>query len=646
MIYVFGHRINFLFGFLIFLLIAAFPEINKPPELDNIWWIQHDCLSDLSALSQKIKFIQPLKRAPHSLIQAANTSISLYLELPELFYLQTEATAKKTKIFMKIIDEKGKEGATIKLKKNGLYQQINLNKLFSKSKGQRPSKDESSSLGKQKEFFRLNANRLYFVSFVTKGPPEEAVIWKKLIFLLPQEKKFFSSSSTSLPLSHSPLVSSTSEAPKNKIGKKKALTKPDIFLYVIDALRQDHLGCYGYFRATSPCIDLFSQDSALFLKAYANSSWTRSSGATILTGLRPKNHRTMKREAVMPNDLMTIPEILKEVGYETLAVIANGNLHPVWGFAQGFDEFSYLGGLARSWQINETLFKLLDSRLRKPQRKPLFCLIWTIDPHDPYRPNKEDSNCFNIQEFQPLPETEGNLFVKIRAGEIKLTPSQEIYLKTLYDQVIRSNDRSFGQFLDFLKAKNNYERSVIILTSDHGEELFDHGSVGHGSSLYEEQIRVPLMIKAPLINPGKREIIAQHIDLLPTILEIIGLEKPAYLPGESLLSLEGKSRLVFSELNLDGYNLISLATNFGKIIYYQEQPGIQNFKPYFEFFKIQDPRETLPLRPQSFDEKFLQQTILLYCFSPDFPSPEAKFLKEIPQDLEKHLRSLGYLHYH
>ncbi len=574
----------------------------------SLSWTVRDLNPELQALSQEIRFLKPAPEGEGGLLQAANTSVTLFAELPPLFYLQAEQKAKrKTKALVKIISPQGKELKHFRLKSRVALLPV-----------------------------KLEQGGIYSLTFLTQGPADGYVLWKNLYLLVPEKE---------LPPAERP-ASHLSPPSEDKIffpsSKSSEVYRPDIFLYVIDALRPDHLGCYGYERKTSPQIDRFAQEAALYLRAYANSSWTRASAASILSGLRPKNHRTIGRNDVFSSDIITLPEILQKIGYETIAVVANGNIHPVYGFAQGFDDFKYLG-LVKSSRVQEEIAKILSRRAKMPQRQPLFLFIWTIDPHDPYEPESKDSKLFSAEEFEALPSVEGNLLITIRDGGIKLTPSQKLRLEALYDQEIYGNDRSFGRLIDLLKANKLYDRSIIILTADHGEQLFDHGSVGHGFNLYEEQIRVPLIIKAPFISPGKYKTRVQHIDLFPTILSSLGLERLDYLPGISLLDLKEEGRPLYFELNLDGHDLTALLEGQKKIIYAHRKTGDQASKPYWELFDEADRAELLPLAPESMEEKYLQQKVLIYRHLITSSSPEAAQQRQIPERLREHLRTLGYI---
>ena len=468
--------------------------------------------------------------------------------------------------------------------------------------------------------FSRRAGGIFELTLTAKGPPDGSVVWEKLLVQTADDL----------------------DPPAPPPQQATLSSRPDIFLYVVDALRADHLGCYGYLRDTSPRIDRFARKNTLCLNAYAQTSWTRPSAASILSGLPPKEHHTIGRDDRLPEEIITLAERLQEGGYETVAVIANGHLHSVYGFAQGFGTFEYLG-MVSSLRVHQKVESILLQRLRRKDRKPLFFLIWTIDPHDPYEPEAIDSGLFSIGDFEPLPTPEGNLLILIRDGKIKPTPSQKKYLEARYDQEIRGNDRAFGQLLDLLEAKGLADSAIVFFTADHGEEFFEHGGVGHGRTLYNEQVHVPLIIKAPFIRPGRQTARIQHIDLYPTILEIAGCKRPNGLEGISLMRMRSGPRTLYFELALDGFDLTAVLDD-RKVIYSRAKNGDPSFNPAFEVFGNDDFRELQPRLAETFKDRLLQQKIFNYRHILDSAYRRAESKESnLPPEVRKHLEALGYI---
>lgn len=437
--------------------------------------------------------------------------------------------------------------------------------------------------------------------------------------------------------------------------------KPAIVIYVVDALRSDHLGCYGYERNTTPNIDAFARENTLFTNAFANASWTRASGATILTGLLPKNHKAMARDSVLPADFITLPETLKEQGYYTVGFNTNGNVGKKFGFAQGFDKFIVLPENleresihVRSDVLNEKIFEFLNKFTRRKKKQPLFLWIWSSDPHDPYTPHSSVSNYFDIDKYEHLDPKFRLLseFTKKVIEKQFAWPSQSAvnYLKTLYDQEILFNDISFGKLIERLKKTELYEDSVLILTSDHGEEFREHNFFGHGKTLFNEQVKIPLIIKAGDIRKGKIGINVQHADIFPTILDILKISLPYNIDGTSLLeNIDFLNRPIFAEQKLDGHDLRSLLLGDIKFIHnlnnvsYLHQPRHENI--FYEMYNLlKDPEEENNIvdtenvsSAYSKQRLAFEYSLLRRMF--DIKSERT----DIPPELEEKLRALGYI---
>lgn len=437
--------------------------------------------------------------------------------------------------------------------------------------------------------------------------------------------------------------------------------KPDIVIYVIDALRSDHLGCYGYERNTTPNIDAFARENTLFFNAFANASWTRASGATILTGLLPKNHKAMARDSVLPADFITLAETLKEQGYYTVGFNTNGNVGRMFGFAQGFDEFVSLPENleresihVRSDVLNEKIFEFLNRFTRRTKKQPLFLWIWSSDPHDPYTPPSSVSSYFDIDKYEQLdPKFRllSEFTKKVKENQFAW-PSQSAvnYLKTLYDQEILFNDISFGKLIERLKKAELYKDSVLILTADHGQEFREHNWFGHGKTLFNEQVKIPLIIKAGDIRKGKICINVQHADLYPTVLDILKIPLPYNIDGTGLLgNIDFLNRPIFAEQKLDGHDLRSLLVGDVKFIHnlnnvsYLHKARHENI--FYEMFNLRkDPEEennvvdTERISSAYFKQRLaFEYSLLRRMF--DVESERT----DIPPELEEKLRALGYI---
>ncbi len=440
-------------------------------------------------------------------------------------------------------------------------------------------------------------------------------------------------------------------ASRVQAAKPETDRRPDIFLYVIDTLRADHLGSYGYSRRTSPNIDKLASEGVLFENAFSNSSWTRTSAASILTGLFPKHHRTLERGDKLPANLMTLAERLKTEGYKTAAFISNGNLIPTFGFDQGFDTFEDLSDNLEepallsylSDHINESVFRYLERHATKAPRAPLFVMVWTIDPHFPYAPRENVADKFGIERYEPIDTFNNKLFRRIRKRKVKLSRSQIQYMIARYDQEIFFNDLSFGAFVRKLEEKDLYSDAMTIFTSDHGEEFFDHGFVGHGRTLYGEQVEIPLIIKGPGFGKGERSARrVQHIDIYPTLMEIVNSEGRDAVDGISLLSDRGSKRDLFFEQELDDVDIAAMLGSDRKLVFNKniERPLATEELPTFEVFSRDDRMDQKNLGVADFTDQLNVQRLLAYLKQRERGVESQKVI--ISEPLDERLKALGY----
>jgi len=343
-----------------------------------------------------------------------------------------------------------------------------------------------------------------------------------------------------------------------------------IILYVMDSLRPDFLSCYGYGRETSPHIDGLAREGVIFTNAFAQSTWTRSSGASILSSTFPSVHGVFTVKDVFPDSLPTLPERLKKGGFKTIAISAIGNISTDFGFGKGFEGFVELyknqtflekrkkidireGGRRHNWivgsdyvpictseDINQTLFPVLHEN----GKTDTFIFVWSMDTHSPYfhRDPEMARSCVPSDAVW-LPRE----FLNMHTGKDLQR------LKSLYEDMIYYNDYHVGVLIEKLKELNLFEQTLFILTSDHGESFSEHGVNGHGAAPYDELIRIPLIIRFPDAQfTGKADDLVQQIDLVPTILEYANMPaNNSFMQGKSLLPmLKGQGKVndfVFAE---------------------------------------------------------------------------------------------------
>ncbi|HSM12738.1 MAG TPA: sulfatase, partial [Thermoanaerobaculia bacterium] len=339
---------------------------------------------------------------------------------------------------------------------------------------------------------------------------------------------------------HAPGLDLEPAAAVQRAGALPPAPRPNVLVYVIDTLRADRLGCYGYPRGTSPRIDAFARGAARFREGWAQSSWTRPAMASLLTGLLPITHQAEDTSDRIPERVETLAERLARTGYATAMITTNGNVAARFGFRQGFSEFRYLPERRKSREVhvqsdevNREVFAWLD---RRDPARPFFLVVHTTDPHDPYTPGRElrerlapgiDPEIGWVREMRRAEQMTGEE-ARSRAEQASL----------LYDGEIAANDASFGALLDRLERLGLDGTTAIFLTSDHGEEFWEHGGWTHGKTLYEEQLRIPFLVRLPSgAGAGTApQGPAEQIDLAPTVLELAGIARPREMPGRSLLA--------------------------------------------------------------------------------------------------------------
>lgn len=318
-------------------------------------------------------------------------------------------------------------------------------------------------------------------------------------------------------------------------------------LVSVDTLRPDHLGCYGYYRETSPAIDALADDGTLFLNTYASSPWTLPSHVSLLTSLNGVRHQVYYEDDKMSPDQITLADLMRAGGFMTAAFTDGGFLSRVYGFSRGFDSYQEREDGVLSQDSAMRIRRMASRWLDRHKEKDFFLFLHTYQPHDPYACPRPYATMF--LEDNPVWRSlnlRGHLGGY--AGIYRELPEKERQnIIGLYDGEIRYTDEALVRpLVGKLKELGLYDSSLIILTSDHGEEFFDHRSWTHGHQLYDEALKVPLVIKFPKgrfkgQRPGS---IVRLVDIMPTILEEFGIPTVALaMDGRSLFPvLRGKER--------------------------------------------------------------------------------------------------------
>ena len=312
-------------------------------------------------------------------------------------------------------------------------------------------------------------------------------------------------------------------------GSRSAVPLRNVVLIVVDTLRQDHLKAYGYHRETAPTLSRLASEGVLW-DGVSPTSWTKPAVASIFTGLHPVRHQAFDSLDRLPDEARTLAERLSRRGYRTLGIAANGWLTRTAGFAQGFDEYySMVDDLKRSrFSTGEEVNSELLPRLKGLQ-PPFFLFVHYLDPHAPYDPVRDHRGWPLLGR---LAARKGGVSIQeLRMSEFVERPPQLVEdAIDLYDAEIRQVDDAIGDLLGELRRLGLMDGTLTVVTSDHGEEMQEHGRMGHGQTLYEEVVRVPLVLHGPGNLPaGLRLGSASLLDVAPTILELLRETVP---PGE------------------------------------------------------------------------------------------------------------------
>jgi arylsulfatase A-like enzyme len=309
---------------------------------------------------------------------------------------------------------------------------------------------------------------------------------------------------------------------------------PNILLISVDALRADHLSCYGYDRQTSPVLDGLAAGGTRFSRAFVNTHGTPPSHTTLLSSMYQETHRVGIGAAPTANTLPTGVEMIQEVfsaaGWHTVAITGGGFMSADFGFSRGFDV--YVDHARRAARQAEELFKHIRPVLGSG--RPVFAFFHTYQVHSPYAPPKRFRHLFG--EYRGSIEATSEALLEVNSDPDKdFTREDFEYLESLYDGEIRYTDEVLGKLLASLDTIGFLDNAVVVATSDHGEEFGEHGGVLHGGKLFEELLRVPLIIAGAGVDRGVVDpSLVSLIDIAPTLLSLAGLEIPDSMEGRSV----------------------------------------------------------------------------------------------------------------
>lgn len=423
-------------------------------------------------------------------------------------------------------------------------------------------------------------------------------------------------------------------------GGKKAEKESglSVLLIIIDTLRADHVGYWGYERDITPSLDSLAASGTAWTQTQAQSSWTLPSVASILTGLAPREHgagTSGGRMFGLAPSIPTLQGILHSRGMSTCAILNVIFLSEDFGFHRGFDHFDCRGvtGSRGTRRANETADAAIS--WLEGQNGAFLAVVHFYDPHIPYDPPPPYDTLYADSYTGPLRSGEFQMdtMTSVNSGAAVLSPEGLSAMVDLYDGEIAFTDVELGRLLRYLRASGLSESTLVIVTADHGEEFLEHSGIEHGRTLYQEGLHVPLILSGPGIPPGvRREEPSALLDLLPTIISYLEVEAPPGLSGADLLaSAEGTRDIPASNLLWSTVPQASMRRDSLKVIWYSEDGSTELYDLSSDPFE-QDPLNVV--------HPSLIESVEFYWATPPAADPPGVSFGEAQNN---QLRDLGYI---
>jgi arylsulfatase A-like enzyme len=337
------------------------------------------------------------------------------------------------------------------------------------------------------------------------------------------------------------LQSASLDDNKPEVKASYAQRPKNVIIWLTDSTRADKYHVYNpKTRVETPVMDGFAKRATIFKVGYVQGNESRVSHASLFTALYPAEHKFIAEKAKLNPQFVTLPEAVKPTGRATVGFMGNGFIDAFWGFGEGWDLLKnhiHDGGGLRAADLRQAAQAWLGTNIMKP----FFLYIGTIDAHVSWRAHEPW-----IAKYDPEPYQ--GPFVKacldpqldnIVAGKMKINERDKTRIEALYDSDVSYNDQQFGELVKYLEKQGHLDDTMIVLLADHGDEMYEHGKIGHGQSLHEELVHIPFVISYPPLFPPGRMVDegVELIDVLPTIVDALGGKIPADVQGESLVPL-------------------------------------------------------------------------------------------------------------
>jgi arylsulfatase A-like enzyme len=353
-----------------------------------------------------------------------------------------------------------------------------------------------------------------------------------------------------------PALLSPAKAQPESLRAEKTASRPNMVVIVLDGAGAKHLGLYGGPPGVSPHVDALGAESVVFESAVTQAVYTIASVGSLLTGQYPDRHQSVSFADRLRDDVVTLPSILSRAGYRTAAFPGNAVVSKTFGLDRGYQEFHPVWEEEGYSGHGDSVVRAFRQWLESRPPEPFFAYLHLREPHFPYDPPPPYDGGFG-------PGIDDTAFVEALNREGAVSEKTLARVRGLYLGNLAYADSLVGEVLGHLSKE-----TIVILTADHGEALFEHGFVGHNTQLYEESIHIPLLIRAPGFAPRRVFDLVQLIDLTPTIAELAGVSDE-----ETDIRFQGRSLLpALREGSLDGSELAFSRTLWAKPRYSVRSP--------------------------------------------------------------------------
>jgi len=440
---------------------------------------------------------------------------------------------------------------------------------------------------------------------------------------------------------------------------------PNVFVVLVDTLRADHLSVYGYGEPTSPFVDKFASLATVYTNAISQASWTRPSCASLLTSLYPPDLQMREMDRPLPQDIPILSQFLKVDGYLTAGIVSSIQVSRIFGFDKGFDvldigrsRFNGAGlepALARlrlkpredtyprynAEDLTSQAIAWIESQ--RTRDRPLFMYLHYSDPHEPYRPPPDHDRW---REFSgPRGRTLLEPPSRIPRDGATFSEAEVEALTARYDAEIAFFDEQFGRLMRHLMESDLFSNSLVILTSDHGEEFLDHGAWGHSTTLYKELLHVPLIVKYPVdLSVEEGQQVSRPValvDVVPTVEDVLGADwRTEGARGQSLLRND-QLRTIYADTHEADPALRTLYSGTHKLIQSMDEQGRVVAENYYSLDSDfgEKAAGVLPTDPLLLIRLDAMRSVLTDIDTGTDTRQEV----ELPTEVLDELRALGYI---